>query len=56
MKKINPKLGSREMSDNHVKSVFTDSVNRGHAMYSTKAWYEEVKKMYGLFNDHHPEV
>ena len=55
-KKINPNLGSREKSDKHVRSLFTNSMNRGHATYATKAWLEEVKMMYGYFNEHHPEV
>ena len=56
--KTNPKLGSRQMSDSQVKSVFTNAVNRGDAalMYTSKTWLEEVKKMYHLFNGHHPKV
>ena len=54
--KINPNLGSKQMSDTQVKSIFTNSINRGNATYASKFWLEEVKKMYGLFNAHHPKV
>ena len=32
------------MSANHVRSLFTNSMNRGRATYASKAWLEEVKK------------
>ena len=56
--KTNPNLGSRQMSDSQVKSVFTNAVNRGDSalMYTSKTWLEDVKKMYHLFNGHHPKV
>ena len=57
-RRIDPTLGAYkwETSDDvHARSEFTDLVNRGGLTYAANKWLDDVKKMYQLFNDHHPK-
>ena len=55
---IDPTLGAfkwQTSDDTHARSEFTDLVNRGGLTYAANKWLDDVKKMYQLFNEHHPK-